>query len=293
MNSPKSGKLRYFILAFSGAFLVLALMGLVAVHLLAPTENTASSAVNSADTFYLPDEKDDLSLFLVCRDEKAQSPLFFTLIRLDMLGGQIPVCFFPAETALNEESGFATLQQAYSQKGAPSAAKALADTYSIDVSRWAEVDSADLTEAIDRMGAIDYTLGEDLSYQDGELFLSLSAGRQILDGQKFCDILRYPAWQGGPTRRCEEGAKLICALLNQRLPTLLSDETRQLAGALLDLADTDLSYLDYEERLPALSFLLSLQGEAAVPCPIFGSFTAEGVFLLDALSLRLLVQNFA
>ena len=30
MNSPKSGKLRYFILAFSGAFLVLALMGLVA-----------------------------------------------------------------------------------------------------------------------------------------------------------------------------------------------------------------------------------------------------------------------
>ncbi|MBR6607997.1 MAG: hypothetical protein IKK98_04980, partial [Oscillospiraceae bacterium] len=117
MNSPKSGKLRYFILAFSGAFLVLALMGLVAVHLLAPTENTASSAVNSADTFYLPDEKDDLSLFLVCLDEKAQSPLFFALIRLDMLGGQIPVCFFPAETALNEESGFATLQQAYSQKG--------------------------------------------------------------------------------------------------------------------------------------------------------------------------------
>ena len=294
MKSPdKAVKLRFFVLAFGCTFLVLGLMGLVAVYLLMPGQPAVSSQETSADTFYLPDAEDDLTLFWVCRRENSDTPAFFALIRLDMLAGRIPVCFFPLETALSPESGYATLAQAYAGSGAPGAAKALSQSFTLSVDRWADCDSRDFTVGLDRMGAIDYTLPRALSYEEEGLFINLSAGRQLLDGQDCYDILRFPAYEGGAVQQAEEGAALMAAIINQRLPTLLSANGAALAAALLDLSTTDLSYLDYETHLPALSFLTALNSEAAFACPLSGEYQTDGVFLLDALALRLLVQNFA
>ena len=295
MSQPnrQNQKTRFFLLAFALSFFLLAIMGLIVVFLLNPApEESSSFEQTSADTFYLPREEDNISVLLSGYAEKEEGAVFFALARLDMLSGGIPVVLFPPQTILDEQTGYATLAQAYAQGGAPAAAKAIAETYSIPVDRYADIDSQSLIDAVNRVGVAEYTLTQDLSYHADDIFISLSAGRQLIDGQKFWDILRYPDYDGGVVQQCQEGAQLIAAYLNGRLSTVLGDNAQALVSGLLDLVDTNLSYVDYESRQPALQFLSKLEGDPAQAYPLTGAWNKAGAFVPDAAARRQLVQRF-
>ena len=85
--------------------------------------------------------------------------------------------------------------EAYQKGGASAAAKALSDSFSIPVDRYADGDSQSLIDAVNRIGVAEYELSQSLSYNEDGIFISLSAGRQLIDGQKFLDILRYPNYR--------------------------------------------------------------------------------------------------
>ncbi len=292
-KSPKKQKVRFFVLAFALSFFVLAMMGLIVVFVMNPVQEQSPSSQISADAFYLPDEEDNLTVLLTCHSPQAGEAVFFALVRLDMLSGRIPVILFPLDTALQEQTGFATLAQAYQTGGAPAVSKALSDTYSIPVDRYADGDAQALIDAINRVGIAEYELDQDLSYHENGMFISLSAGRQLIDGQKFLDILRYPDYKGGQLEQCREGASLIASYINSRLDAVLGQNAESLVSGLLDLVDTDISYLEYESRLPALTFLSKLSAQPAQAYTLTGGWNKAGVFLPDAAARRQLVQTFA
>lgn len=292
-KSLKKQKVRFFVLAFALSFFVLAMMGLVVVFVLNPVQEQSPSSQVSADSFYLPGEEDNLTVLLTCHDPQKGEAVSFALVRLDMLSGRIPVILFPLDTALEEQTGFGSLAQAYQTGGAPAAAKALSDTYSIPIDRYADGDTQSLIDAVNRIGIAEYELDQDLSYHENGMPVSLSAGRQLIDGQKFLDILRYPNYKGGQLEQCREGARLIASYINSRLDAVLGQNAESLVGGLLDLVDTNLSYLDYESRLPALIFLSKLSEEPAQAYTLTGGWNKAGVFIPDAPARRQLVQNFA
>ncbi|MDD3193187.1 MAG: LCP family protein [Oscillospiraceae bacterium] len=292
-QNRKNRKTRFFALAFALSFFTLAMMGLIVVFVFNPLpENPVSSQI-SADTFYLPQKEDNLTVLLVGRGARKEDLPLFALVRLDMLGGRIPVVLFPAQTILHGETGFSTLEDAYEKEGARAVAKALSDSFSVPVDRYADMDSQAIIDGVNRIGVAEYELAESLSYNENGIFISLSAGRQLIDGQKFLDILRYPAYGGGALQQCEEGAKLIASYLNSRLDTFLGRNAEALVGGLLDLADTDISYLDFQSRLPALTFLSKLSGDPSVPHALTGGWNKAGEFVPDAAARRRLVQAFA
>ena len=75
-----------------------------------------------------------------------------------MLGGRIPVILFPPQTALDAQTGYATVSEAYQKGGASAAAKALSDSFSIPVDRYADGDSQSLIDAVNRIGVAEYEL---------------------------------------------------------------------------------------------------------------------------------------
>ena len=91
----KKQKTRFFVLAFAMSFFVLAMMGLIVVFVFNPVEEENPSSQLSADSFYLPREEDNLTILLTGRAPQEKDALFFALVRLDMLGGRIPVILFP------------------------------------------------------------------------------------------------------------------------------------------------------------------------------------------------------
>ena len=100
----KKQKTRFFVLAFAMSFFVLAMMGLIVVFVFNPVEEENPSSQISADSFYLPREEDNLTILLTGRAPQEKDALFFALVRLDMLGGRIPVILFPPQTALDAQT---------------------------------------------------------------------------------------------------------------------------------------------------------------------------------------------
>ena len=89
------------------------------------------------------------------------------------------------------------------------------------VHRYADGDSQSLIDAVNRIGVAEYELSQSLSYNEDGIFISLSAGRQLIDGQKFLDILRYPNYRESDLEQCREGAKLIASYINSRFAAVL------------------------------------------------------------------------
>ena len=182
------------------------------------------------------------------------------MVRLETPGGRIPVILFPPQTALDAQTGYATVSEAYQKGGASAAAKALSDSFSIPVDRYADGDSQSLIDAVNRIGVAEYELSQSLSYNEDGIFISLSAGRQLIDGQKFLDIPRYPNYRESDLEQCREGAKLIASYINSRFTAVRGQNAGALVSGLLNVVDTNLSYVDFESRLPALTFLSKLSG---------------------------------
>ncbi len=292
-QTPKKQKVRFFVLAFALSFFVLAMLGLMVVFILNPVQEQTPSSQISTDAFYLPREEDNLTILLVGHTPQNEEAIFFALVRLDMLSGRIPVILFPEQMALDEETGFGSLAEAYQSGGAAAVSKALSETYSMPVDRYADGDSQSLIDAVNRIGIAEYELDQALSYNENGIFISLSAGRQLIDGQKFLDILRYPDYEEGQLEQCREGAHLIASYINSRLEAVLGQNAPALVSGLLDLVDTNISYLDFESRLPALTFLSKLSGEPAQAYTPTGGWNKDGVFVPDAATRRQLVQIFA
>ena len=137
-QNSKKQKARFFVLAFALSFFVLAMMGLIVVFVLNPVEEENPSSQISTDTFYLPQRGGQPHHSAYRARSAGKAPLFFALVRLDMLEGRVPVILFPPQTALNEQTGYATLSEAYQKAARPPQQKALSDSFSIPVDRYAD-----------------------------------------------------------------------------------------------------------------------------------------------------------
>ena len=86
---------------------------------------------------------------------------------------------------------------------------------------------------------------------------------------------------------------LIASYINSRFAAVLGQNAGALVSGLLNLVDTNLSYVDFESRLPALTFLSKLSGDPAQAYTLTGAWNKVGFFVPDAAARRQLVQAFA
>ena len=90
-----------------------------------------------------------------------------------------------------------------------------------------------------------------------------------------------------------KAAQAIASYINTRFAAVLGQNAGALVSGLLNLVDTNLSYVDFESRLPALTFLSKLSGDPAQAYTLTGAWNKAGFFVPDAAARRQLVQAFA
>jgi hypothetical protein len=110
--------------------------------------------------------------------------------------------------------------------------------------------------------------------QEGGIPLTLSAGTQLLDGTGAARVIRY-AGGGDERARCALIADLTAAVVNQRMDIVLSDVMDNVFTVIVNLADTDISYADYDDRKRAAAFLARLGQQPATPLTAEGSYSGD------------------
>jgi len=276
-RAARRAAFRYFSISLLISLAVLGSLTALALRTLgaaSPGQSSVPSA--SADPFYLPQEEDNVNLLLAGSRGDGTAPRFYTLLRLDATGGRIPVVSFPPQTVLSLKGAPVTLAEAWARGGARSAADALSEGLGITVHRYALYTRESLISAIDRVGAMEFSLDYSLDYSDEEGKISLEKGRQLVDGVKFYDLMRCPVYPGGEKTRCVISSRLFAAYANQKLSTVLSSQADFVFEAIVNTVETDLSAADYQARKGALIFLAKLGGSPATDISAEGVWNASG-----------------
>lgn len=249
-------------------------------------ENPSSQI--SADSFYLPRGEEDSLTILLTGCAPQEKDALFALVRLDMLGGRIPVILFPPQTALDAQTGYAAGNAELHQRRAVPPIKALSDSFSIPVGWYADGDSQSLIDAVNRIGVAEYELSQSLSYTWRQHFYQSPPNRQLIDGQKFLDILRYPNYRESDLEQCREGAKLIASYINSRFAAVLVK--RRGAGQRSSEFGGYQPFLDFESRLPAHDLFVQAQRRSGTSLYLDRRVEQGRIFVPDAFARRQLVR---
>lgn len=297
MRTQRRTTYKYFLLAFSIAFLVLSCLFLVlmsAVHPRAADLSDTEPALGDT-TSYFPTREEALSVLFVGIAPGSGEGETFLLARFDPARGKVPIVTFPPETAVRNNDRTETLAEVYRYGGADYTRRALAATLGIDIDRYVRMDIPTFLVAAATVGTVEYDLPQEMVLdQAGPVSITMNPGKQLLDGGRVAEIFRYRKYGRGELERCENVSKLTAAIVDQRIDVALSSVVDKVFEKIINLIDTDISYTDYDDRKQAAAFLARIGQNPAQAINVDGSYNAEETqYTLSDTFIALLTQTFS
>lgn len=286
---------RYFFLSFAAAFLVLSLLFLFLMTTVHPkTPEAFAELPQEAEPVYTPTAEDALTVLFICNDTGSTTAGGFILARFDPVAGAIPIVVLPPETMVQNRDKTETLGDVFRYGGASYARDALADTLGVPVDRYVRMGESAFVTAANTIGTVEYDLPEALLIRDASgATITMSAGKQLLDGQKALWILTHDGYEGGALARCRAAGELVVQIANQRIDIVNSSLLDKVFEKIVNLVDTDISYTDYDNRKQAAAFMAQLEKAPARSLPISGRWNGEQTQLtLSDTFLAQLLQAF-
>lgn len=141
--------------------------------------------------------------------------------------------------------GYDKINAAHAIGGPALAMETVEDFLGIPVHYYVRTNFEGLAKLVDLLGGIEYTVEKDMRYSDPtqNLFIDLKAGKQVLDGNKAVQYVRYRSDSDDITRIGRQ-QKFLRAVLNQalsfgnviRLPLIASEMTKYI-DTNLDIGD--------------------------------------------------------
>lgn len=295
MEKYKSVKYRYFFMSFSISFLVLSVMFLFLMNLVHPKTPASLTAEPDPDAkamSYVPSSEDALSvLFIGCTTEESAAGTFI-LAKFNPAGGKVPIIVFPPQTAVNNAGKTESLSEVYRYGGADYTRNALSETLGIPIDRYVRMRMDSFIAAAAAVGTVEFNLPEKITIERSGAEVTLSAGKQLLDGQKVAAIMRNENYPGGELERCRIAGELTGAIVDQRMDICLSTVVDNVFEKLINLITTDISYPDYYSRKPAAEFLARLRQNPAEAIPVSGEWNDDSsLYTLSDTFLALLTQT--
>ncbi|MCL2056690.1 MAG: LCP family protein [Oscillospiraceae bacterium] len=272
-NTQPSGSARYFFLAFAVAFLGFSLMFLALANL--GFARPAAVPAPIQEDAYSPSPEDSITVLAMGTAEKGGIPEIFMLVRVNPITGEVPFTVFPPQTMITNNGRLEPLSEVYKYGGAQYTKEKLAEELGIAADRYIRVDRAGFITAADAVGSIEYTLAEDFTVWQLGAEMTLQAGMQLLDGRRLAAILTSAA---GGDARAQRAGELIASFINQRIDIFKTVAADGVFEKIINIADSDITYLDYHIRKDAGEYLARLDYGIAVY--IRADFTDESSFIL-------------
>ena len=140
------------------------------------------------------------------------------------------------------------------------AAAAVGEHLQVPVDAYMDMDLAGLEEFISRCGTVKYEIAQSSSFTRGERKVSLSQGKQLMDGQKIVDLGYYLRTTQGEMARNDFLAQMVGLFVELRIAPLYLEDADALFQNLLECFSTNLSAQEFVSRSSFFRSLFSKDG---------------------------------
>ncbi len=267
---------KYFYLSFAIAFFLLSVFFLFLTSTIRPKTPQPAGVNNNSiaqeSGSFVPTKEHAITVLFIGSNAGITSAESYILVRFDPARGSVPIVVFPPQTMLQYGDKTETLSQIFEYGGVEASRTALSQTLGISVDRYVHMNTDVFVACANTIGNVEYDLPWDVPVEQGGMHIVLHQGKQLLDGKKVADIMGYKGYEGGELVRCQLAGNLTAAIVNQRIDIVESTLVDKVFEKIINLIDSDISYLDYDNRKQAAIFLASLRQDPAVSLPVTGIF---------------------
>ena len=289
--------IRYFVLSFAIGFLVLSVAAMLVVLFIPPKMSAGVMPAEPETTplsGYLPAQEDAMNILVIVEPEEQDRQELFLLLRFDPQRGQVPVAALPAETLFGQGEQTVTLKSLYDYSGAGRVAGSLEKELSIQIGRYVRVNRQNVIDLVDLLGGVQFQLKETVSINESGRPTSMPAGSHQLSGSLFYELLTTNSYSGGEVGRGMSAARLLCALINQHGGALTGEEGDILFQQFVNMVQTDISAVDFQNFKPAAQFMEQLAGEPAFVVTLLGhSDNIQGTYTVADTTKQQLQEIFS
>lgn len=286
MGYQKSKSAQFFIAFFMGVF-ILALPFSYALFKFSANKKGIEPI---EDKFY-PQVTDSLSLITAVKNDTEDYPICFVMAEIDPYGNEICFAVLPPETLVEDGGSFHLACDVWDKEGAKRGAQALQTAAGIQNGRWLELDSEAIVKLGEVVGAIDFTLSEEISIENG--LMVLPEDRQLIDGTKAVLLINYDGYSNGEKGRLDIIGELIFQTVAQRIPMMNDALLIRLFETAVNNGVSDMKIGDFEARRRAISHMVKNDFEVR-EIKITGEYSGEdNTFLLSSSSIENLINEFS
>lgn len=203
----------------------------------------------------------NVNLLICVRDEDNDDidPQFL-LIGFDGEAKTITASEIPTEFKLIGTEKTDTALKLFNYGGARYLRDAVVNNFSINVQRFISLKLSEVETFVDKLGGVDYEIKSQMQFKNKEdsLVTNLVKGKQKLNGNQFCQYIRYDNWKNNAEKR-EKREDLLVALLNQHSAELDCDAILSIYKSISNNLETDISIVEVNDF--GLQFNASFKGE--------------------------------
>ena len=234
-----------------------------------------TSAPQSADTDSEPVAAggDRLNILVAGCDRTSGLTDVIMLLSVDEQSGSAACLQIPRDTYAEYTSGsYKKLNGAYGALGAEGFCEFLSRGLGVSIDKYIIISPDALVGVVDALGGVEIYLDEPMRYRDPtqNLYISLDAGRQTLDGKRAEQFIRYRSgYADGDLGRLDAQKKFLCGLLCSVRKNTDPLTVARVTSALLGKTDTNITPADgicLTEVMLSLDteriYLLTAPGEA-------------------------------
>lgn len=203
---------------------------------------TATYADNHTILFILdePDNDKTSSTFLLMRSIPKEKKLVFVGI--------------PSNTIALVGDTQQSIRKAYESGGASAAVEFTDYVFGIKTDRYMKLDSAALVKLCDILGGVTYPISEDIAGFNGD------GSDQYLNSSQIEKLITYSMFAGGEEERAYVVSSLVSAMMNQADGKRLADNFDNSFNSMVNLADTNITAVDYKKHKAAIKNMLEFGG---------------------------------
>ncbi|MEE1002852.1 MAG: LCP family protein [Acutalibacteraceae bacterium] len=125
---------------------------------------------------------------------------------------------------------------------------ALVNNFGINVQRFISLKLSEVETFVDKLGGVDYEIKAKMQFKnkEGNLVTNLVKGKQKLNGNQFCQYIRYDNWKNNAEKR-EKRVDLLVALLNEHCAELDGDTILSIYKSISNNLETDVSIVEVND----------------------------------------------
>ncbi|WP_042680438.1 LCP family protein [Anaerosalibacter massiliensis] len=157
-------------------------------------------------------------------NEKGARTDTMMLVKVDLSNESVNVLSIPRDTKVNIDgrSGISKINAAHAYGGPELAVKTVKELLGLNLDYYVKVDYTIVEEAVDKIGGVEVDVPQDMYYEDPTadppLVIDLKEGKQVLDGQKSLQFLRFrKGYKDADLGRIRAQQQFIKAFIEQAL----------------------------------------------------------------------------